>query len=70
MTFDFLYAEIGRGHPFYLDGIRSALPDSATVHVDNVFTRSRGISLLGWQLARGAYAWGSSRSGGRVYTRL
>lgn len=70
MAIDFLYTEIGRGHPFYLDGIRQCLPDPTPVQANTVFSCSRGISLLGWRMARAAYQLGSSALGGGLYSRL
>lgn len=59
----FLYTNIGRGHPTYLDGIIETLetryPHFA-YRVTDVFSVSRGVSLLGWKLVRGLY-----RIGGR-----
>ncbi len=70
MAIDFLYTEIGRGHPFYLDGIRDSLSPNTPHAAASVFDCSRGISLLGWQLARTAYRLGSSTAGGGLYSRL
>lgn len=70
MAIDFLYTEIGRGHPFYLDGIRECLPAAAVGQVNSVFDCSHGISLLGWRMARSAYRLGSSTAGGGLYSRV
>jgi len=57
----FVYTEIGRGHPFYLDGIIDALdrlyPD-VTYYVTDVFKVSSGRSLEAWKLVRSLYSWG------------
>ena len=60
MNIDFLYANIGRGHPFYLDGIRELLPPEQVGTVTDVFECSRGLSRLTWRLARRLYRSGSS----------
>ena len=64
----FLYTNIGRGHPFYLDGIADALVRSGNVRIvrqkTDVFELSSFIPRLGWQLARWLYVRGSS--GGAV----
>ena len=56
---EFLYTNIGRGHPFYLDGITDALIHSGQVKLvrqqKDVFEISRGLSLVGWKLARWFY---------------
>ena len=61
---DFLYTNIGRGHPFYLDGIMQALVRSGNISIvrqkHDVFELSSGLSLNGWQLARWLYQKGSS----------
>ncbi|MBU0984479.1 MAG: hypothetical protein KKA42_11450, partial [candidate division Zixibacteria bacterium] len=70
----FLYTNIGRGHPFYLDGIAEALQEHGgrVGRMDHdVFTVSSGPSRWGWLLARRAYRVGSSDgTAGRLYTRL
>ncbi|MDE0838507.1 MAG: hypothetical protein OSB41_05570 [Kiritimatiellae bacterium] len=70
MAIDILYTEIGRGHPFYLDGVRACLPETVSCRIDTVQACSRGLSQLGWHLARHAYTLGSSTSGGALYSRL
>lgn len=59
----FLYTNIGRGHPYYLDGIMEELINSGKVslvkrHTD-VFEESHGIAALGWKAVRKAYKIGS-----------
>lgn len=71
----FLCTEIGRGHPFYLDGILKALdalegprPD---VERSTVFKSSHGLSLAAWTTARWLYRKGSSGGAvGRLYAGL
>ncbi len=71
----FLYTNIGRGHPFYLDGIIEALIRKKHLglvrHETDVFDVSRGSAALGWKLARWLYRRGSS-SGiiNKLYTGL
>lgn len=60
---NFLYTNIGRGHPFYLDGINEALIRKGQIklvrnHTD-VFELSKGLSKLGWKLIRYLYQEGS-----------
>lgn len=70
-----LYTNIGRGHPFYLDGITEALIRSQSINLIrrelDVFEMSRGVSRAGWQAARWLYRSGSSGGVvGAVYRRL
>ncbi len=55
----FLGTEIGRGHPFYLDGVRRALTamgrDDVVASESDVFAVSRGASRLAWGAVRAAY---------------
>lgn len=72
---DFLYTDIGRGHPFYLDGIIESLVRSghtgALHNVETVFDISTGPSLRAWRLARWFYKRGSSGGQvGKLYRRL
>ena len=61
---NFLYTNIGRGHPFYLDGILEALVRKGDIGLvrgeTDVFEVSRGISRFTWQVARWIYQKGSS----------
>ena len=61
---NFLYTNIGRGHPFYLDGIIESLVRRGDIGLvrgeRDVFDLSRGLSLAGWRLARWLYRRGSS----------
>ena len=55
----FLGSEIGRGHPFYLDGLLRALDEAGRSDLiarhGDVFRVSRGLSLLAWQSVRASY---------------
>lgn len=57
----FLYTNIGRGHPGYLDGLISVMDksysDIPNVSTD-VFAVSKGPSLAAWKLVRKLYLWG------------
>lgn len=71
----FIYTDIGRGHPYYLDGINEALirrGELGTVRGQtNVFELSRGLSLMGWKAVRAMYRKGASDGlMGRIYSRL
>ena len=71
----FLYTNIGRGHPFYLDGIIEALVRKGQIGLvrgeTDVFAISGGITKLAWQLVRLMYRVGSTGGlAGRFYNRL
>ena len=69
----FLYTNIGRGHPFYLDGIVELAGESEKfeLSISDVFESSRDISNLGWRLARSLYKSGSTDSIiGQMYNTL
>lgn len=71
----FLYTNIGRGHPFYLDGIIDSMirrsESSLVHHTTDVFEISSGLSRFGWQLARRLYQNGSSPGPlNRIYTAI
>jgi hypothetical protein len=71
----FVYTNIGRGHPYYLDGIIEALVRSGRIGIarnqTDVFELSRGASLLAWRVARYLYRRGSSGGPtGRLYSRI
>ena len=59
-----LFTNIGRGHPFYLDGIIEALIKKQSISLikneNDVFKISHGTSLLAWKTARWMYYKGSS----------
>ncbi|HUV31356.1 MAG TPA: hypothetical protein VMY05_09740 [Acidobacteriota bacterium] len=68
----FLYTNIGRGHPFYLDGIIDELVHRGHVKLvrcqSDVFEMSRGLSRLAWRTANVLYRKGSSGGiAGKVY---
>ena len=65
---DFLYTNIGRGPPHYLDGILASLPDERLGSVDDVFSLSRGAGALTWRSARWMYRAGSSWPG--LYSKI
>jgi len=72
---EFLYTNIGRGHPSYLDGITAALIRSGKISLvrneTDVFDVSRGLSFLTWNVARWLYSHGSSPGlVGRLYNSL
>lgn len=71
----FLYTNIGRGHPFYLDGIAEALirlGEAGLIRYStDIFTQSRFLSRQVWKLARSFYRLGSSGGIiGSAYNRL
>jgi len=55
---DFLYTNVGRGHPHYLDGIIECLPPECVGTVADVFAETSGLARAAWSLARSAYQWG------------
>ena len=58
----YLYTNIGRGHPGYLDGIIEAIETTSPeikYFVTDVFALSRGLSLFGWRRVRGMYRLGA-----------
>ncbi len=61
-----LYVNIGRGHPFYLDGIRACLPPDAAAVAD-VMELAAGPARAAWRLAAGLYRHGSSLGGGATW---
>jgi len=70
---NFLYTNIGRGHPFYLDGIVELVEESGKfdLSISDVFESSSDISYLSWQLAKSLYRIGSTDSiVGRMYNKL
>jgi hypothetical protein len=68
---NFLYTEIGRGHPHYLDGIRESLPSERIGAVTDVFRVSSELSRLAWRGAETAYRLGSGGGlAGALYNRL
>ena len=70
-----IYTNIGRGHPFYLDGIIHILStnykDRIKLNIHDVFSLSSGLSLRLWKLVRYMYRKGSQGGVvGRVYEQL
>jgi hypothetical protein len=69
-----IYLEIGRGHPFYLDGILEELKGQSApgpaLQVINLIENSSGLTRLLWRGVAAAYRWGS-RGGliSRIYGR-
>ncbi len=66
----FLYTEIGRGHPCYLDGIIDQFEKSHPTIIyykTDVFAVSKGLSLLAWHAVKLLYRLGAQ---GGVITRL
>jgi hypothetical protein len=70
----FLYVNIGRGHPYYLDGIVEQLqknPNTASIEICDAAELSSGLAGLAWKGVNWLYRHGSS--GGPVaefYARL
>jgi len=64
-TLHVLYTAIGRGHPYYLDGVVETLArDYSNViqlNVTNVFSLSHGLSLKLWQTVRAMYRQGGKK---------
>ncbi|PKK83844.1 MAG: hypothetical protein CVT49_06225 [candidate division Zixibacteria bacterium HGW-Zixibacteria-1] len=58
-----IYTNIGRGHPFYLDGIVRCLKKSykneISLNIKDVFELSSGVSLQLWKTVRALYHCGS-----------
>ena len=58
-----LYTNIGRGHPFYLDGLCDEIKhnhsDKININIVNVFELSSGMALMLWKLVRFMYHRGS-----------
>lgn len=70
-----LYTNIGRGHPFYLDGITDILRRKGQLRLvrrqTDVFDVSRGLSLAAWKGVRALYRLGASDGiAGRLYSKL
>jgi hypothetical protein len=68
---NFLYTDIGRGHPHYLDGIVECLPKDSIGDVTDVFTETSGLSRAAWGLARSVYERGGRNPAlAALYNRL
>ncbi|UCD63261.1 MAG: hypothetical protein JSW34_10990 [Candidatus Zixiibacteriota bacterium] len=70
-----IYTNIGRGHPFYLDGIAEVLRRRGQLGLvrrqTDVFELSHGFSLLAWKALRTLYRVGTSDGLGRkFYNRI
>lgn len=66
----FIFTEIGRGHPSYLDGIVEEMERNypqLSYYRTNVFKLSKGVSLGAWRLVEWLYRFGSS---GGLITRF
>jgi len=68
----FLYVNIGRGHPFYLDGIIEALVRRGDIGLvrqqQDVFEIARGLSAVCWRATRWLYRTApSNQLVGRIY---
>lgn len=68
---NFLYTNIGRGHPHYLDGIIECLPADRVGRVTDVFTATSGPARAAWRMARFVYhSGGRGRRYAAFYNRL
>ncbi|MGD2215710.1 MAG: hypothetical protein PVJ64_03095 [Gemmatimonadales bacterium] len=68
---NFLYTDIGRGHPHYLDGIIECLPPEHIGTVSDVFAETSGLARAAWRLARSVYQYGGrSPALSALYNRL
>ncbi|MBN2226645.1 MAG: hypothetical protein JW763_04720 [candidate division Zixibacteria bacterium] len=69
-----LYTAIGRGHPYYLDGVVTALTadyaERPAVRITDVFSLSHGLALTGWRMVRGIYRRGGQRGIGQAVYRI
>ncbi len=70
-----LYTNIGRGHPFYLDGILEELNRDGginSVHSKStVFEHASGLSLIMWKLVRALYQQGGKENLiSKIYKRI
>ncbi len=61
-----LYVNIGRGHPFYLDGIRACLP-AADAEVWDIADLPGQPARAAWRMAAWLYKHGSSLGGGATW---
>lgn len=71
----FLYTNIGRGHPFYLDGLIEAMRKQSGANLSvisrDIFDMSHGLSLTAWRAARWLYQRGAAKGlVGKFYTSL
>jgi hypothetical protein len=74
MNLNVIYLEIGRGHPFYLDGVVKALDNRFNGKINairaDVYSLSSGLSRSLWELIKEIYRRGSSGKVGAVLYRL
>jgi hypothetical protein len=60
----FLYVNVGRGHPFYLDGINDALIRKGSIGIvkasEDAAEAPGRLSRLGWAAVQSVYRYGSS----------
>ncbi|MFH2037557.1 MAG: hypothetical protein ABIJ45_14245 [Candidatus Zixiibacteriota bacterium] len=63
ITINVIYTNIGRGHPYYLDGIvdelKSDYSKQINLQITDVFKISKGLSYLLWKIVDFAYKFGS-----------
>jgi hypothetical protein len=68
---DFLYVNIGRGHPHYLDGIIECLQPESVGAVSDVFGLTSGLTRRAWDTVRSLYHLsGKSAATAALYSRL
>ena len=67
---EFLYTNIGRGHPHYLDGIVESLSKERVGRVTDVFAVSAGIERAAWKTVRTVYRVGGRGLSLMMRTRL
>ncbi|UCD18412.1 MAG: hypothetical protein JSV44_05755, partial [Candidatus Zixiibacteriota bacterium] len=69
-----IYTNIGRGHPFYLDGVVKCLleryGDQIRLNITDVFSVSSGLSLGLWRMVRWLYLQGSQGKISRKFYRI
>ena len=75
LKINFLYTNIGRGHPFYLDGIVEEMNRGGSINLvrstDDVFSVSRGLSSTAWKFVRFLYHQGAQDSFiSKIYSQL
>ncbi|UCD93895.1 MAG: hypothetical protein JSU69_08995 [Candidatus Zixiibacteriota bacterium] len=74
-TLNIIYTNIGRGHPYYLDGVVDSLQtdytDRIELKITDVFAVSGGLALMLWKAVRFMYRAGSQGGFiGRFYESL
>ncbi len=66
----FIYTGIGRGHPYYLDGIIEQIDKLypyISYYQTDAFSLSKGLSLITWQIVKYLYRFGAK---GGIVTRF